>query len=259
MDRSKNILEIKTQHSQIKLIEDSTEYVLRASGNAIHSIVSKQHPHRIQLKNLEYLMGILLFSNSPKKVLLLGTGGGSLLHFFLHFFPSCHLTTIDIDRELIELLQTNMGLPPNSSQLNHHFCDARDFLLDNNDQYDLILVDIFIGAQSPYWLLEKDMLDQLCHQLEPDHGALAMNLIISSPSGFKTFYQSLRRTFKRKTLCLGIEDYENTLAFAIKGPCPMNLDLIRSRANMLSDQTGIAFEEILAQLAMTNPIGTGII
>ena len=37
-----------------------------------------------------------------KRILLLGTAGGSLVHFLRHYLPTPRFTAVDIDTELIE-------------------------------------------------------------------------------------------------------------------------------------------------------------
>ena len=60
-----------------------------------------------------------------------------------------------------------------------------------------MLVDVFNGAQSPPWLLEKSTLQQL-HDMTSDNGALAFNLLIDSDHDFKLFYRDLRQLFSNR-------------------------------------------------------------
>ena len=92
----------------------------------------------------------------PKRILLLGTGGGSLVHFLRHHYPHSHLTGVDIDGELLDLMHEKMHLPKADDHLTYVIDDAANYLHHCNQTFDLILVDIFIGDQSPDWLLSVD-------------------------------------------------------------------------------------------------------
>ena len=84
-----------------------------------------------------------------------------------------------------------------------------------------MLVDVFNGAQSPSWLLEKSTLQKL-HNMTSDNGALAFNLLIDSDHDFKLFYRDLRQLFKQQTLSLPVGGLENKIVYGIRGASPAN-------------------------------------
>ena len=51
-----------------------------------------ENPHHLELKNLEYLMAVLLFIPDPERILMLGTAAGSLLHFLKYHYPEARIT-----------------------------------------------------------------------------------------------------------------------------------------------------------------------
>jgi spermidine synthase len=46
-------------------------------------------------------MSALIFISAPERILVLGTAGGSLLHFLRHYYPQADITAVDIDNDLI--------------------------------------------------------------------------------------------------------------------------------------------------------------
>jgi spermidine synthase len=250
---------IKTKFTALELRQTNSLYELCVNDRVIHSNLNLTLPGQLLLKNLRYLMGIQLFISPPAKILLLGTGGGALIHYVQHHYPASHVTSVDIDAELIEFLQSHMHLPKDGPKLTHVIEDAQTFLGRDINQYDLILVDIFSGFQSPQWLLTVSQLKIIKDHLAPG-AAVAFNLLINSEHQFKSFYRELRRIFNQKTLCLAVEDLENTLVFAMRDPVPgMEISDIQIKAEALKQRQEIEFPEILANMLTTNPIGSGII
>ena len=150
-------------------------------------------------------------------------------------------------------------LPAAGNGLSYVYADARQFLASCESRYDLILVDIFSGAQSPAWLLEKKCIDRL-HRLLADDGALAFNLLIDSEHRFKNFYRDLRQVFDGQTLCLPVRDFENTIAYGIRHPlAPRDMSWYRQQAIELSQQYETDFLSILSVIYNTNPVGAGVL
>ena len=122
-----------------------------------------------------------------------------------------------------------------------------------------MLVDLFSGAHSPRWLLDKPMLARL-GELLGAHGALAFNLLIASESDFRRFYRDLRLVFERRTLCLPVAGFDNTIALAFAAtPQSRNLESQREHARALGASLGIDMTAILGAIYNTNPVGGGVL
>ena len=257
-EESKNF-KLETAHNRLNLYQQRDCFELRSEDNALQSRIDLSRPQRLGLKNLEHLMAVLLFMPEPRSILLLGTAAGSLVHFLRHYLPAAQLTAVDIDAELAEkMLQMNI-LPAAGDGLTYVYADARHFLPACESRYDLILVDLFSGAQSPAWLLEKKCIDRLYRLLEDD-GALAYNLLIDSEHSFRNFYRDLRTGFDGRTLCLPVRDFENTIAYGIRHSLPKrDMAWYMQRAMQLSERYETDFLPILSVIYNTNPIDAGVL
>jgi spermidine synthase len=232
---------------------------LRSGDEALQSVIDIENPHRLALKNLEHLMAVLLFIPHPERILMLGTAAGSLLHFLRYHYPDAEITAVDIDVELIEQLLEMEILPPAQAGLKYVYDDAAHFIRHCEQNYDLILIDVFNGAQSPAWLLEKNATNNL-FRLLTERGALAYNLLIDSEHDFKLFYRDLRLVFDEQTLCLPVQGLENTIAFGIRSPpSPPEMTQYMQQAVELSERLEIDLLRVLAVIYNTNPVGRGVI
>ena len=257
-DKRKNF-KIETAYNCINACFLQQRLELRSGDDALQSVINLENPHHLELKNLEYLMAVLLFIPEPEHILMLGTAAGSLLHFLRHHYPEAEITTVDIDIEFIEQLLQMEILPPAQAGLNYVYDDAAHFIKHSDQNYDLILIDVFDGAQSPAWLLEKNAINNL-FRLLTERGALAYNLLVDSEHDFKRFYRDLRLVFDEQTLYLPVPGLENTIAYGIRSPRPAGeLTQNMQQALALSERLEIDLMRVLAVIYDTNPAGCGVI
>jgi spermidine synthase len=257
-DNSKNF-KIETPYNRINAFYQKGRLELRSDDDTLQSVIDLQNPHHLELRNLEYLVAVLLFVPEPKRILMLGTAAGSLLHFLRHHYPAAEITTVDIDVELIEKMLEMEILPTAQAGLTYVHDDAAHFIEHCDQDYDLILIDIFSGAQSPAWLLQKQATNNL-FRLLTERGALAYNLLIDSEYDFKRFYRDLRLVFEEQTLCLPVQGLENTIAYGIRNPRPaVEMTQNMQLAIALSERFEIDFMRVLAVIYNTNPVGCGVI
>lgn len=259
MEEKTENFKIKTAHNSIDLFQQDGRLELRSKDNTVQSLINLRCPHKLGLRNLEYLMSVLLFIPEPKRILMLGTAAGSLLHFLRHYYPQADITALDIDAELVEKMMQMNYLPPPGSGLTYVYDDAARFIMACDQEYDLILSDVFTGAQSPAWLLEKRFIGGLYNRLS-ERGALGYNLLIDSEHDFKLFYRDLRLVFNRQTLCLPVKGFENTIAFGIRHPLPQrDMGWHMQQAMTLAERLEIDFLKILSVIYNTNPVDAGVL
>jgi len=257
----KKILTKSTALNAVNIEKSGSQYHLKFDSDldAIQSAIDLSHPHKLVMLNLQYLMGILLFIKPPENILILGVGGGSLVHFLSYYLPDSQITGLDYNAELIDLARQHFKLPEASSKITYVIADARDYMKKNKGCFDLILVDIFTDGRSPDWLLEQSFNRQLKDCLSND-GAVAFNLLIDNEKRFSRFYQLLRDLYQQQTLCLEHEDYENILVYGLNKEKPAtSLEGNLQQAELLTRTYELPFTQILASIYNINPAGSGVI
>lgn len=108
------------------------------------------------------IKSLLPKSFSPKKVLLLGLAGGCNAHLINRFYPKASITAVEIDPFMVTLGNKYFNLKK-VKNLKIIIADALDFAnnLGKTDQYDLVLVDCFVGQEIPQKLEDPQFLDKL--------------------------------------------------------------------------------------------------
>lgn len=261
MTEKKNLRNTSASHGDIIIRQkgDIMQLLFASQPDAIQSAINRQQPEHLVMANLQYLMGILLFIPQPEKILLLGVGAGSLIHFFRRYLPESHLTAVDKDQQIIDIAQTHMLLPDADNNLEYVISDARQTINQCQQQYDLIVVDIFNGNQSPDWIRGRIFTQQIKACLT-DRGAVAYNMLINSETVFKSFYRLLRQTFAGQTLCLETLAYENLLLYALNFK-PEKRSMMKNieHARQTRIKYPLPFSQILSVIYDINPVDSGII
>ena len=77
MDDFYENFKLETPHNTIDLVCHQGRMELRGKDKSLQSVINLEKPHQLELKNLEYLMSVLLFISAPQSILMLGTAAGS--------------------------------------------------------------------------------------------------------------------------------------------------------------------------------------
>lgn len=254
-------IEAQTDQALVRIEQEKGQWLLKFDSDleAIQSAIDPDNPQQLIMQNLQYLMGILLFIPPPEKILMLGVGGGSLIHFLRHYLPEATITGIEYNGELLSIAQKQMGLPGPDETLEYVVSDAQAFIGQCQDQYDLIIVDLFDGGISPDWALQKDFTEKLKNRLSKQ-GALAYNLVVETEDDFSRFYQTLRLAFQQQTLYMDTEEYENILVYAANFPSQQkSIEDFITLAQTGSEKYDIPFNHILSRIFDINPQDCGMI
>lgn len=120
------------------------------------------------------LKSIRLGKDKPLRILILGLGGGSLVKLLRRFTPASRITAVEIDPAIIRLVGKYFDLKK-SGDLKIICADAFDFVKrPRSQQYDLILVDLYLGKKIPHRLKDAQFLKSLKKQLAKN-GTLIIN------------------------------------------------------------------------------------
>ena len=160
-----------------------TQYEVRTAGKTVrlysngvlHSQFNSNHIISGAIWDL-LLLPAFLMKTSPQNILLLGLGGGTLVHSIKHFFPGANITCVELDKQHIQIAERFFKIPKQSISLHHG--DAYEFLKSSKDKYDWIIDDVFQHVTGEP---ERSGSEFQSHQLYKRHltkdGMLSLNLI----------------------------------------------------------------------------------
>lgn len=127
---------------------------------------------------------------APKRVLLLGLGGGTVVSQLRKKYPSSTITAVEIDPAMVDVYkhffdQTLKGLTI-------YVADAIDWIsqLHSKNSYDLIIVDLFVGRHNPARITTLTFIKNVQKLLSPI-GRIWFNVERDpdNPRNFNLFYK----------------------------------------------------------------------
>jgi spermidine synthase len=138
------------------------------------SVANLNDPDDLPLPYSQAMMASLLYPKEPKKILMIGLGGGSISTYLGRAMPDITIDTVELDRRVIDVAKKYFGLRE-SPRVRYLAGDGRVFLNRIKERYDLILLDAYRGGYVPFHLLTKEFYTLVKQRLTPG-GAAAFNV-----------------------------------------------------------------------------------
>jgi spermidine synthase len=147
----KEIYSVKSKYSTIKIRDYGSIrslYFVRDNGDeALESSIDTAYPHELFLLYTQTMFASFLISESQEELLLIGLGGGSMVHYINHFFPKTNLDIVDIDPEILNISKKYFALNPNP-KTKIYIEDAFSFISKTPKKYNIIFMDAFLKPSS---------------------------------------------------------------------------------------------------------------
>ncbi len=237
----------------VEISQDRQIRSLYFGNDAKQSSMDLNQPERLVLSYTRAMMSCLLFHPAPKKILLIGLGGGSIAKFLLHHFPDCHIDAVEIRNDVVKLAHGYFALPEHPN-LQIFITDAFQLLTNNEGRYkhyDLILVDAFNhdGVSDSVKTLE---FFSLCHQRMTHSAILSINLWDSHTEQCASTINVIEHTFQQNVLSLPVIDKGNLIMLAAREKNVLQLSSSRLEADHLEQTLGLEYSSMYRQLRRAN-------
>jgi spermidine synthase len=140
-------LDVKSEYSRIlvrKAGNVRTLLFVRDSGEeAAQSQMDLANPHELRFVYLRYMFLSYAFRPNQEHALIVGLGGGSMIHFLKRYDPGVKVDVVEIDPVVVRIAGEFFGV---RSGGNVHVitADAVDYLADTPSRYDVIYLDAFL-------------------------------------------------------------------------------------------------------------------
>jgi spermidine synthase len=170
-------------------------------------------PFELDLSYTRTMMGFLLFNAEPRHILVVGLGGGSLSKYCYRQFPQAHITTLEINPDVIALRDRFM-VPPEDDRFHIVQADACEYLARGDVQADVILLDGYDAEGLPSGLCTEPFYSN-CWRTLGAQGVLVANLWGAEPK--RTVYLNrLRGVFDGRVWWSKPRRSSNLIVFAVK-------------------------------------------
>lgn len=154
-------------------------------------------------------------SEPPEKIAILGNAAGTTARAYGHYFPDTQVDGVEIDAKLTELGEEYFDLDNPNLETFHE--DARPWLDDADDDYDVIMVDAYRQPYIPFYLATKEFFELVQDRLAPG-GVVIVNA--GHPEGNDDLEKVLGRTMDDvfETVVRDPIEPTNTLLLGSDGP-----------------------------------------
>lgn len=193
--------------------EDGDSVTLQFMIGDIQSEMCVSEPHTLMLTYTRVMAAFTLFHRKPKRIAIIGLGGGSLPKWCYHQLPHSDITVVELNPKVIALRDRFM-VPPESERFRVLCADGAEYVSAGSESPDVLLVDGFDIDGQPPQLCSQDFYDSCYRTLRKD-GLLVVN--VCDHRHQQEVLTRIKRSFGDRVVVVTPEPGENTIAFATKG------------------------------------------
>lgn len=143
-------------------------------GAVLQSCMRRTRPAELVFPYLRSMLAVMSLHPNPRRVLLVGLGGGSLSRALQRSFPYVRQTIVEIDPEVVQVCREFFGLVP-TLMTQVEVADARTFLGRSREVYDVIFLDAYGPDGVPHHLATLEFFRLVRARLRPP-GIVASNI-----------------------------------------------------------------------------------
>jgi spermidine synthase len=215
---------------------------------AVQSRVNVTEPQTLVSPYARSMFGSYLYQPQPRRVLIVGLGGGAMVRFLMHHEPQVQVDAVEIDPVVVRLADQYFGVR-SSGNVRVHTTDAVKFIASTADRYDVILMDAFLRPSNdtdatgvPSHLKTQEFLDRLKQALAPG-GVVAFN--VNEHERMAEDIAAVKAVFGAVAI-YNCPPAENKVVIATEGAMPAD-DELRARIKALDARFGgaLSFEDVL--------------
>ena len=196
------------------------------------------------------MMSFLLLEPAPKRIAMIGLGGGSLAKYCYRYLPETDFTVIEIDPDVIAL-RNEFAIPADDARLHVLLGDGVEWVADAANSTDVLLVDGFDVTGLPEALGRQSFYHD-CYASLSDGGIMVANLWGGYPH-YDEYVARISASFAGQIAIVDADDSVNKIVLGLKNADFPAASTIRHYANLLSETHLLNFQANANQLIRALP------
>ena len=172
-------------------------------------------PEELVLGYTRTMMGFLLFQPKPRKIVMIGLGGGSLPKYCYAKLPDAAIAIAEINAEVIAW-RDEFCVPRDDERFRVVYQDGADFIRATSRHFDVLILDGYDAAGPAPQLCTQSFYDECYRKLTPG-GVMVVNLAFLDYVSHEKSVDRIRRSFANAVVVVESEDAGNRIVFARKG------------------------------------------
>jgi spermidine synthase len=203
---------------------------------AVQSVMEKSNPERLALAYTRKMMAFLLFNRAPRRILLLGLGGGSLAKFCYGNLPDASIMAVEVNRDVIALRRA-FCIPEDDHRFRVIDADGAAYLSKSRRRNDVILADACDRKGNSAQLASVGFYRHARNRLSAG-GVFVVN-VCGDRASTAAHLATIRRAFDDEILTLQVRNDSNVIVFGFKGRRP---DLAAKRTGKIAAELEQRFQ-----------------
>src|SRR5262245_33806018 len=143
-------------------------------GGPRQSVVKPGDPDHLELPYARTALAGLALSPEPRRILVVGLGGGSLPMILRAHYPEATIDAVDIDPHVVQVAKQYFACKEDG-RMRAHVEDGRKFIERTTQPYDVIFLDAYGNDSPPAHLTTAEFLAAVRRAVRPD-GVVIGNL-----------------------------------------------------------------------------------
>lgn len=220
--------------------EEGLRTLLFEKNGARQSVVKVGDPDHIELPYAKVMPVGLAFVGEPRRILVIGLGGGTIPSFLRKHFPHATIDAVDIDPDVVYVAKKFFGFREDA-KMRAYAADGRRFIEQCREPYDVIFLDAFGCENVPYHLATREFLVAVRRALAPR--GVAVGNIWSR--GSNPLYDSMVRTYQDvfdELYILDVRARGNKILLAVPRNVWITREDLARRAKTISTDKGFPFD-----------------
>ncbi len=209
-------------------------------GGARQSVVKVGDPDHLELPYARVMPVGLALVEKPKRVLIVGLGGGTIPSFLHKHFPRMIIDVVEIDADVVDVAKRFFGFREDAT-MRAYVDDGRRFIEKRRNLYDIIFLDAFGCENIPYHLATREFLQAVRKALTPK-GVVVGNVW---SRGSNRLYDSMIRTYQdafEELYILEVQGVGNRILLALPRKQQVTRDDLVRRAREISSRNRFRFD-----------------
>ena len=231
--------------------QDGIRY-LHLGSATIQSGMRLTQPDELVLAYTRSMMAFLLFVSEPQCVVTVGLGGGSVNKWMYRHFPDAMQVVLELNPAVIAAARRYFHLPSDDERLQVLQADGAQWVAQQRDSADVILVDGYDGEAQVEELATAEFYGAAAGALRRE-GVLVVNLW-GSDRKFDEYLRRIEAAFDGQVACVPALQKGNIIVLAFKRrPTQLRWEELREQARRLEARYGLEFLRFVEVMKRLNP------
>jgi len=210
-------------------------------GGARQSAAMPGDAEHLELAYTRYALAGLALCDSPRRILVVGLGGGTLPRFLHWYYPEAMIDAVEIDPEVADVAKRYFGFRADP-RMRVHIGDGRTFVESiRRPSYDVIFLDAYGPDSVPPHLSTQEFLQSVRHALLP--GGVAVANVWRRARN--PLYDAMVRTYEEvfdSLFIVNVEGGVNAILLALPRARRLSRSALAQRARQISAAKRFRFD-----------------